>query len=166
MTLPLAGIKVLDFTHVLAGPFGTRILGDLGADIVKVETAERQTGLTADHASPYFIQWNRSKRCLALNMAADEGREIGRALCARADIVIENFSPGVLDRWGLGYDAMRDLNPSLIYVGMPGMGNDGPWSSFVTFAPTIHALSGLTYLTSVPGREDIGRGLSRTCRLH
>ena len=157
---PLDGIRVLDFTHVLAGPFGTRILGDLGADVVKVATAERAAGAGGDPIAPYYIQWNRSKRALALNMATEGGRSIGRELCARADVVIENFSPGVLDRWGLGEPVLRAANPGVIVVSMSGMGVGGPWSNFVTFAPTIHALSGLTALTGVPGRDDIGIGVS------
>ena len=160
MAPPLAGIRIADFTHVLAGPFGTRILGELGADVVKISTAERAIGLAADGVDPYYIQWNRSKRSIFLNMAAEEGREIGRAICARADVVIDNFSPGVLDRWGLSDEVLHYANPSLILVSMSGMGVGGPWSDYVTFAPTIHALSGLTSLTSVPGRDDIGIGFS------
>ena len=160
MAGPLDGVRVLDFSHVLAGPFGTRILGDLGADVVKVSTAERMIGLAADPADPYYIEWNRSKRSLALNMATEEGQEIARALCVRADVVIENFSPGVLDRWGLSEKVLRAANPGIIMVSMSGMGVGGPWSEFVTYAPTIHALSGLTYLTGVPGREDLGIGFS------
>ena len=157
---PLDGIRVVDFTHVLAGPFGTRILGDLGADVVKVATAERAIGAGADPNDPYYIAWNRSKRSLALNMATEAGRSIAGELCGKADVVIENFSPGVLDRWGLGEAVLRVRNPGVIVVSMSGMGVGGPWSDFVTFAPTIHALSGLTALTGVPGRDDIGIGFS------
>ena len=157
---PLDGVRVLDFTHVLAGPFGTRILGDLGADVVKVSTADRALATAGDPAHPYYIMWNRNKRALALNMATAEARAIGLALATRADVVIDNFSPGVLDRWGLGESALRGVNPGLIAVGMSGMGDGGPWSDYVTYAPTIHALSGLTALTGVPGRDDIGIGFS------
>jgi crotonobetainyl-CoA:carnitine CoA-transferase CaiB-like acyl-CoA transferase len=104
--------------------------------------------------------WNRNKRALALDMSKQESRPICRRLCETADVVIDNFSVGVLDRWGVGYDAMRVANPGVIYVQMSGMGEGGPWSKFVTYAPTIHALAGLTHLTSVPGREDIGIGFS------
>jgi crotonobetainyl-CoA:carnitine CoA-transferase CaiB-like acyl-CoA transferase len=104
--------------------------------------------------------WNRNKRALALDMRNPEGRALCRRLCDQADVVIENFAVGVLDRWGIGYDKVRDCNPGVIYVQMSGMGHGGPWSGFVTYAPTIHALTGLTHLTSVPGREDIGIGYS------
>ena len=81
-------------------------------------------------------------------------------LALQADVVIDNFSVGVLDRWGIGYDAVSPEHPGVIYVGMSGMGTSGPWSKYVTYAPTVHALAGLTYLTGVPGRNDIGIGFS------
>jgi len=104
--------------------------------------------------------WNRNKRALALNMSNEESRPIARKLCTKADIVIDNFSVGVLDRWGIGYEEISKVNPGVIYVQMSGMGEGGPWSDFITYAPTIHALSGLTHLTGVPGRENIGIGFS------
>ncbi len=156
---PLEGLRVLDFTHVLAGPFATRVLGDMGADVVKVNSESRATTSNAPE-HPYYIMWNRNKRALALDMASDEGRALGRRLAEAADVVIDNFSVGVLDRWGLGYDAVREVNAGVIYVQMSGMGDGGPWSEYVTYAPTIHALSGLTSLTGVPGRTDIGLGYS------
>ena len=156
---PLEGIKVLDFTHVLAGPFATRLLGDMGADVVKINSVARATTINATN-NPYYTMWNRNKRALALDMSRDEAKEICSDLCAKADVVIDNFSVGVLDRWGVGYDVVCRLNPRVIYVQMSGMGQGGPWSDFVTYAPTIHALSGLTHLTGVEGREDIGIGFS------
>ena len=156
---PLEGLKILDFSHVLAGPFATRILADMGADVVKVNSASR--ALAANNpAHPYYLMWNRNKRALSLNMASAEGRKLCRELCAQADVVLDNFSVGVLDRWGVGYKDVSPENAGVIYVQMSGMGEGGPWSKFVTYAPTIHALAGLTSLTSVPGREDIGIGYS------
>ena len=159
MTRPLNGLKILDFTHVLAGPFATRVLADMGADVVKVNSEAR--AVTANSpAHPYYIMWNRNKRALALNMGNADARDTCRALCEQADVVIDNFSVGVLDRWGIGYEQVSQQNPGVIYVQMSGMGEGGPWSRFVTYAPTIHALTGLTHLTGVPGREDIGLGYS------
>ncbi len=155
---PLAGLRVLDFTHVLAGPFATRLLADMGADVVKVNSSLR-TGPNAPDGV-YYVNWNRNKRALALDMSHDEGRAICKRLCETADVVIDNFSVGVLDRWGVGYEAVSPSNPKVVYVQMSGMGDGGPWSKFVTYAPTIHALAGLTHLTGVPGREDIGIGFS------
>ncbi len=154
---PLVGVRVLDFTHVLAGPFATRIMGDLGADVVKVGSAARP-GNTPGR--PSYTMWNRNKRSLALDMRVEEARAICRRLCERADIVIENFSVGVLDRWGVAYETVSAANPGVIYLNMSGVGADGPWADFVTYAPTIHALSGLTALTGVPDHAPIGIGVS------
>ena len=155
---PLDGVKILDFTHVLAGPFATRVLADMGADVVKVNSTTR-AGPNGPE-SPYYIMWNRNKRALALDMTRDESRAVARRLVEEADVVIDNFSVGVLDRWGIGFEAVREGNPGVIYVQMSGMGDGGPWSDFVTYAPTIHALAGLTAATGVPGRNDIGIGFS------
>ena len=158
---PLDNLKILDFTHVLAGPFATRILGDMGADVVKIgsSTVAGIAGANAtDH--PYYVMWNRNKRSLALDLSQPEARAICRRLCDAADVVIDNFSVGVLDRWGVGYEEVAQTNPRVIYVQMSGMGEGGPWSKFVTYAPTVHALAGITALTGVPGRDDIGIGFS------
>ena len=106
MTGPLDGIKVLDFTHVLAGPFSTRIMGDLGADVVKI-MSEARHGPDGGTGSPYHVMWNRNKRILQLDMTQSEGKKLARELCSQADIVIDNFSVGVLDRWGIGYDTIK-----------------------------------------------------------
>ena len=155
----LDGIRILDFTHVLAGPFCTRILADMGADVVKI-MSDTRPGLAGGVDSPYHTMWNRTKRVLQLNLAREDARAIGRRLALKADVVIDNFSVGVLDRWGLGYDDIAPDNPGAIYIGMSGMGITGPWANYVTYAPTVHALAGLTYLTGVPGRNDIGIGFS------
>jgi len=156
---PLEGLRILDFTHVLAGPFATRILSDMGADVVKINSAARaEAANSPDH--PYYVMWNRGKRALALNMSDPQTQPIARALALQADVVIDNFSVGVLDRWGIGFESVSKDNPGVVYTQMSGMGEGGPWSKFVTYAPTIHALCGLTQLTGVPGREDIGVGFS------
>ncbi|MXX49395.1 MAG: CoA transferase [Chloroflexi bacterium] len=158
-TGPLEGIRILDFTHVLAGPFATRVLGDMGADVVKIMSSTR-AGLAGGVDHPYHALWNRNKRVFQLDLSRQEARDIARALALQADVVIDNFSVGVLDRWGIGYDAVSPDNPGVVYIGMSGMGTSGPWSKYVTYAPTVHALAGLTYLTGVPGRNDIGIGFS------
>ena len=156
---PLSGIKVLDFTHVLAGPFATRMLADMGADVIKINSSERAV-TTQDPHHPYYLMWNRNKRALALKMSDDSAKSLARKLVDEADIVIDNFSVGVLDRWGIGYSEVSQTNPGVIYAQMSGMGDGGPWSKYVTYAPTIHALCGITATTGVPGREDIGIGFS------
>lgn len=161
---PLEGIRVLDFTHVLAGPFGTRVLGDLGADVIKVGTSSRGGGAnTPDH--PYYVCWNRNKRNIAINMSGEPGRRLARALAAKCDVIIDNFSAGVLKRWGLDRESLHESNPGVSVISMGGMGQDGPWKDFVTFAPTIHALTGLTYLTNPPGERFLGYGFSLTDHL-
>jgi benzylsuccinate CoA-transferase BbsF subunit len=129
----------------------------MGADVVKVNSAARPGNTPA---SAYYVMWNRNKRSLSLDMSRDDAKALCRRLCERADIVIDNFSAGVLDRWGVGYQSVRQANPGAIYVAMSGMGERGPWSNFVTYAPTVHALAGITALVGVPGREDIGIGFS------
>lgn len=161
---PLEGVRILDFTHVLAGPFGTRVLGDLGAEVIKVGTASRGAGANSqDH--PYYVSWNRNKKSITLNMKSQEGREIARRLAGKSDVIIENFSAGVLARWGMDRDGLKQEHPHVSVISMGGMGQTGPWSDFVTFAPTIHALTGLTYLTNPPGRHDLGYGFSLTDHL-
>lgn len=158
-TRPLDGLRILDFTHVLAGPFATRVLGDMGADVVKVNSAERAQAANSPE-SPYYTMWNRNKRALSLDMKSPEAKALCQRIVENVDVVIDNFAVGVLDRWGVGFSQVKERNPGVIYIQMSGMGEGGPWSGFVTYAPTIHAICGLTSLTSVPGREDIGIGHS------
>jgi crotonobetainyl-CoA:carnitine CoA-transferase CaiB-like acyl-CoA transferase len=156
---PLEGLRIIDFTWVLAGPFATRILGDLGADILKFQTAERAT-LVNSPDFPYFYVWNRSKRLVSLDMKRPEALDAIRRVVEQSDVVMENFSAGVLTRWGIGYEQVKAWNPRIIYVTMSGPGHEGPWSKMITYAPTIHALCGLTYLSNPPDRLDVGPGFS------
>ena len=156
---PLDGVRVLDLTWVLAGPFGTRLLGDLGADVLKLQTVERATSVN-DPEHPYYPVWNRSKRSITLNMKAPGALDVARSLVEQADVLIENYSAGVVTGWGLGYPEVRSWNPSIVYVSMSGCGHEGPWKDIISYAPTIHALCGLTYLTNPPDRGDIGLGFS------
>ena len=156
---PLEGLRVVDFTWVLAGPYATRIMGDLGADILKFQSAERAT-LVNSPEYPYFYVWNRSKRLVSLHMKKPEAVAVIRKVVEQADVLMENFSAGVLARWGLDYESVKAWNPGLVYVSMSGPGHEGPWSKMITYAPTIHALCGLTYLSNPPDRLDIGPGFS------
>jgi crotonobetainyl-CoA:carnitine CoA-transferase CaiB-like acyl-CoA transferase len=156
---PLEGLRIVDFTWVLAGPYGNRILGDLGADVLKFQTAERAT-LVNSPDFPYFYVWNRSKRLVSLDMKRPEALEIIRKVVEQSDVLMENFSAGVLSRWGIGYEAVTEWNPGIVYVTMSGPGHEGPWSNVITYAPTIHALCGLTYLSNPADRLDVGPGFS------
>ncbi|MBM7517059.1 CaiB/BaiF CoA-transferase family protein [Nocardioides nitrophenolicus] len=163
----LAGVRVLDLTWVLAGPYVTRTLGDHGADIVKVESRHRQDptrfapsmrlrpGAGPDD-SGYFVNFNRNKRSLALNLRTDQGPALLRRLAGEADVIVENFSPGTLAKWGLGWEQLRELNPRAVLVSMSGVGSDGPWRTAVTFADTLAAMSGLTHETGRHGRPPQG----------
>ena len=154
---PLEGIRVLDMSWVLAGPFGCRLLGDLGADVLKMQTAARATSVN-DPEHGFYPVFNRSKRSLAVDMKAAGSIDIVRSVVERSDVLIENYAAGVLARWGLDWPTLHSWNPRLIYVTMSGCGHEGPWSSVVSFGPTIHALSGLTALSNPPGRGDVGVG--------
>ncbi|MDH3678374.1 MAG: CoA transferase [Acidimicrobiia bacterium] len=156
---PLDGVRVLDLSWVLAGPFATRLLGDLGADVVKLQTEERAT-LVNRPDFPYYPVWNRSKRSVTLDLKHPDALPMIRRLIEGADVLVENYSAGVLDRLGLGWDAVRTWNDRLVYVSMSGCGHDGPWADVISYAPTIHALCGLTHLTNPPGRGDVGCGFS------
>ncbi|HLX92499.1 MAG TPA: CoA transferase [Puia sp.] len=136
MEQALAGIRVLDFSQLLQGPYATQMLGDLGADVIKVERygqGDIYRGMTffnqwiAGDESPCFMAWNRNKRSLAIDMKNPEGREIILKLAERADIVLENFRPGVMERLGYGYEALKKINPKIIYCSASGWGSDGPY---------------------------------------
>ncbi|HEX6448291.1 MAG TPA: CoA transferase [Trebonia sp.] len=163
----LDGLRVLDLTWVLAGPYATKQLAEHGADIIKIESRHRQDPtrfassmrLRPDAGpddSGYFLNFNRNKRSVALNLRTSEGQQLLRDLAARCDVVIENFSPGVLARWGMDYASLRELNPTVILVSMAGVGQTGPWRDAVTFADTLAAMSGLSSETRDPGGNPQG----------
>lgn len=159
MTKPFEGIRVLDFTQVFAGPFATFQLGLLGADIIKVE---RKGGENmrfspgskewADRAyAPTWAAVNGNKRNIALDLKDRQAQEIVKRLAAKADIVAENFRPGVMDRLGLGYEALSEINPRLIYCGVSGFGMEGPYKNTPSYDGRIQATSGIM---SITGHED------------
>ena len=155
----LSGLRVLDFTRVLAGPYATRILADFGAEVIKIQSQKTASGAESN-TSGYFNTWNRNKRSITLDMSYPEARELALKLTAISDVVIENFSPRVMSNWGLNYEKLREVRPDLIMVSMSGMGQTGPWKDFVALGPTIQALSGLTYLTSFSEDSPAGLGYS------
>ena len=156
---PLEGLRIADFTWVLAGPFATRMLGDLGADVIRVQTEERATTVNAPE-HPFSFVWGRSKRNISLNMKHPRALETVRRFIERSDVLVENFAAGVLASWGLDWDTLHAWNPRLVYVTMSGCGHEGPWKNVISYAPTIHALSGITHLTNFPDRGDVGCGFS------
>ncbi len=156
---PLDGVRVLDLSWVLAGPFATRILGDLGADVVKVQHEARATLVNLPDY-PYYAVWNRSKRSATIDLKHPEALAVIRSLVEASDVLVENYSSGVLSRLGLGWEDVLEWNPRLVYVSMSGPGHEGPWKDVISYAPTIHALCGLTHLTNPEGRGDVGCGFS------
>ena len=154
---PLAGIRVLDFTHVLAGPFCTRLLADLGADVVRVESSKhpdhpwQSTFVSADGRHASYLNTNRSKRSIAIDLKNEMGQKIAARLAAVSDIVIENFSAGVMDRLNLGYEMLSALNSRLIYVSMSGYGHSGPRRDWTSMNMNLQGYSGLMTVSGAEG---------------
>jgi crotonobetainyl-CoA:carnitine CoA-transferase CaiB-like acyl-CoA transferase len=145
---PLDGIRVLDFTRVLSGPHATRMLCDLGADVIKVEPPDgditRSTNPRINGLATYFIQQNVGKRNISLDIDKPEAVELLLRLADLSDVLIENFRPGVMDRMGLGYDVVSARNPRLVYASINGYGSTGPWASRRAYAPVVGAETGIT----------------------
>lgn len=160
MDKALTGVKVLDFTHLLQGPFATQMLGDLGADIIKVERKGSGDSYRAwsflkywvgGSESPCYLAFNRNKRSLALDLKTPEAKEIVYQLAEECDIVVENFRPGVMAKLGFSYEDLKKINPRIIYCSSTGYGQDGPYAERPGQDLMIQSLSGLTTLT---GRKD------------
>jgi len=149
MTGPLAGVRVVDFTAMISGPLATMTLADQGADVIKVEApnggdharhvATRRGGFSAS-----FVNNNRNKRSLVLDLKHEDGLEAARRLLQDADVLVQNFRPGVMERIGLGEEAVRAFNPGIVYVSITGFGFEGPYAQKPVFDPLIQAVSGLT----------------------
>ena len=156
--LPLAGIRVADFSHFIAGPICAMILADMGADVIKIEKSDGgddfrriQPPITEDYGAP-FLWGNRNKRSIALDLKQTAAQQVARDIVAQADILIENFSTGVMDRFDLGYDAMAALNPRLIYCTISAYGRTGALSDRIGFDPITQAESGFMSMNGEPDR--------------
>lgn len=158
---PLAGLKVIEIGQIAAGPFAGMLLADLGADVVKVEHPQGGDGMRGwppllanedgEVYSGNFASLNRNKRSIAIDLKDPQQRERLKQLCAKADVLLENYRPGVLRRLGLGYDDLREINPRLVYCSISGYGQTGPYAQKGAFDVTIQAISGLM---SVTGEEE------------
>jgi crotonobetainyl-CoA:carnitine CoA-transferase CaiB-like acyl-CoA transferase len=164
---PLAGKLVLDFTRVLAGPWSTLNLADLGANVVKIE--HPTTGDDTRHYAPiaerggetaYFLFANRNKRSLALDIAKPEGQAVVRRLVQKADVLIENFRPDVMQRQGLDYASLRELNPGLVYCSISGYGHASPLKLVAGYDPVAQAESGMMWMTGEAERDPLRAGIS------
>ncbi|MER3399193.1 MAG: formyl-CoA transferase [Chloroflexota bacterium] len=156
MALPLEGVCVVDLTRVLAGPYCTMMLGDMGADVIKVEVPGRGDDSRswgppwAGTESAYFLSANRNKRSITLNFRTEGGRRVLLELVRRADVLVENFIPGTLDRLGLGYEHLKGVNPSLIYCSISGYGYDGPYATRPGYDFIAQAEGGIMSVTGEP----------------
>lgn len=167
---PLAGVRVLDFTHVLAGPFCTRLLADFGANVVRVESSLRPDRLGAGTWKPGFedrqdrpaayLSSNRSKRSITINLKARGGRELATRLAAVADVVVENFSAGVMARLHLDYASLSKVNPRIVYASMAGYGQEGPRRDWVSMNVNLQGYVGLMMVTGGPDDPPIAIGNS------
>jgi crotonobetainyl-CoA:carnitine CoA-transferase CaiB-like acyl-CoA transferase len=166
MTEPLAGIRVVEFGQLLAGPYTGSLLGDFGADVVKVEApgkgdAMRDWGrLRHNDRSMWWSLFARNKRSVTLNLRVPEGQEVARALAAQADVVVENFKPGTMERWGLGPEELHKLNPRLVYARVTGYGQTGRYRDRPGFASAGEAIGGLRYINGHPDQAPPRSGIS------
>lgn len=153
----LKGIRIVDFTRVVAGPYATRILADFGAQVIKVQCAKTATG-AEDNTSGYFSAWNRNKKSITLDMAHPEARQLALKLVALSDIVVENFSSRVMKNWYLDYENLQKVKKDIIMLSLSGMGHTGPLKNYVAFGATVQALSGFTHLTAYSEAKPVGSG--------
>src|SRR5205823_10314840 len=163
---PLPALRVLDLSRVLAGPYCTMLLGDLGADVVKVELP----GLGDDTRrwgppfvageSTYYLAVNRNKRSLTLNLKHPRAGELLRRLVERSDVLVENFKPGTLEALGLGYEALRQINPGVIYCAISAFGRRGPYKDRPGYDFAIQAIGGIMSLTGEPDGEPMKVGVA------
>ena len=152
----LSDVKVLDLTRVLAGPYATMLLADLGAEIIKIEQPgkgddSRAYGPYKNGESAYFMSLNRNKESLTLNLKAPEGKEIIKELVKHVDVLVENFRPGTMEKLGLGYEVLKEINPRLIYAASTGYGQTGPYSQRPAYDAVVQAMGGIM---SITGQED------------
>jgi crotonobetainyl-CoA:carnitine CoA-transferase CaiB-like acyl-CoA transferase len=165
MSLPLAGTKVLDLTIFMAGPYCSMVLGDLGAEVIKIETFpdgdnSRKFDPQVNGESYCFAMMNRNKKSLALDLKHPAGHEAFLKLAAQADIVLENFRPGVARKLGVDYETLKRINPSLIYASMSGFGQTGPYSSKGGFDIIAQGMSGIMSMTGEPGGRPAKVGIA------
>ncbi|MEN9365758.1 MAG: hypothetical protein RL489_116 [Pseudomonadota bacterium] len=162
---PLAGLKVLELGQLIAGPFAGKTLGDFGAEVIKVEppgTGDplRQWRLLHDGTSVWWQVQSRNKKSVALDLRTEQGRADVRRLAAECDVLIENFKPGTMERWGLGFDDLARDNPGLIMLRISGYGQTGPYRDLPGFAVVAEAMGGMRHLMGEPGRAPVRAGVS------
>jgi formyl-CoA transferase len=156
---PLARFKVIDLTRVRAGPTAVRQLADWGADVIKIESPDGDSGLGGERHGPDFQNIHRNKRSLTLNLKAPEGLDILKRLAAQSDVIVENYRPDVKDRLGIDYASLRKINPRLVYASISGFGQDGPYRDRPGFDQIAQGMGGLMSITGEPGRGPMRVGI-------
>ncbi|MDK2917996.1 MAG: CoA:oxalate CoA-transferase [Candidatus Petromonas sp.] len=156
MEQALEGIKVLDLTRVLAGPYCTMILADLGAEVIKIEIPgkgddSRQFGPYVNGESAYFMSINRNKKSMTLNLKKQEAKDLFLEMVKKADVIVENYRPGTMEKLGLGYDKLKEVNPKLIYAAASGFGHSGPYSKRPAYDAIVQAMGGIMSITGQKG---------------
>ena len=164
----LEGVKVVDFTWIGAGSYTTKLLADLGADVIKIETSTRLDSLrvarpfkdkiSGINRSGYFADRNTSKRSITVNVKHEEGLKLVKQLIAQANLVVSNFTPGVMEKLGLGYDVLKSIRPDIVFASMSMQGATGPDRNDLGYGLTIGAITGIQHLTGLPEREPAGTG--------
>lgn len=162
---PFENLKVLDLTRVLAGPYASMVLADFGANVIKIETPEigddsRSFGPFIGKESVYFMSLNRGKRSMTLNLKQNEAQDIFRKMVKKADIVLENYRPGTMEKFGLGYEQLKKVNPRIIYAACSGFGHNGPYSQKPAYDVIVQGMGGIMSITGQDGGEPTRVGVS------
>ncbi|WP_102347249.1 CaiB/BaiF CoA transferase family protein [Bacillus sp. Marseille-P3661] len=165
MVKPLEGVKVLELGVLIAGPFASRLMADFGAEVIKVETPKkgdpiRNWRMVHNGTSLWWYVQSRNKKSITLDLKSTEGQNVIKKLIEEVDIVIENFRPGTLEKWGIGYEDLKKINPKLIMVRISGYGQDGPYKDKPGFGSIGEAMGGIRYLTGYPDRPPTRVGIS------
>jgi formyl-CoA transferase len=162
---PLNGIRILDLSQIMAGPYCTMVLGDLGAEVIKIEKIDggddsRQMGPFVNGESTCFFQINRNKKSVALNLKSEEGREIFYKIAKQADIIVENFRPGVTQKLQVDYETIRKINPGIVYCSISGYGQNGPYAHKGGFDLVAQGMTGIMSMTGEPGGRPLKSGIA------
>lgn len=163
MSKPLEGLRILDFTQFMSGPMCTLLLSDFGAEVIKIENpplgdVTRYGTIVEDGASSHFATRNRGKKSIVMNMKDESHKKMFLELVKQADAVIENYKPGTLEKFGVGYDVLEQVNPRIVLTSISGYGQTGPYASHAAFDQTVQAESGIMSITGFPGQEPVKCG--------
>ena len=166
MGLPLNGVRIADMTQALAGPYGARFLGDLGAEVIKIETpgigdmTRKFAGPSVKGESGYFIAINRNKKSITLNLKSKQGIDLFYQLVRKSDVILENNRVGMMEKLGIGYSTLKQIKPDIIFTSVTGFGQTGPYARFPAYEIIAQAMGGMMDLTGFPEGPPLGQGLA------